>query len=105
MANDLYFRRRFEREVRLAAELDHPNVVPLLDSGEREGALFIASQLIAGLNLHEVLTRVRSHRAQPRAWPGRSRRRSMRPMRWPAPSRREAANVMLEGRRRMASRT
>jgi serine/threonine protein kinase len=56
MADDVAFRRRFEREVRLAAQLDHPNVVPLLDSGETDGALFMVSQLIAGQNLQEVLT-------------------------------------------------
>jgi serine/threonine protein kinase len=56
MAEDAAFRRRFEREVRLAAQLDHPHVVPLLDSGETDGALFMVSQLIPGLNLQEVLT-------------------------------------------------
>ena len=55
MADDLLFRRRFERETRLAAALHHPNVVPLLDSGESEGMLFIATELIEGLNLHEVV--------------------------------------------------
>jgi serine/threonine protein kinase len=55
MADDLYFRRRFEREIRLAAGLHHPHVIPLLDSGEFEGRLFIATQLIDGLNLHEVI--------------------------------------------------
>jgi serine/threonine protein kinase len=55
-ADDIQFRRRFEREARLAAELDHPNVIPLISSGEFEGVLFIATQLIEGLNLHEIVT-------------------------------------------------
>ena len=49
------FRRRFEREARLAAALDHPHVVPVLDSGEYEGRLFIAMPLIEGLDLHAVI--------------------------------------------------
>jgi serine/threonine protein kinase len=55
MAEDLLFRRRFEREIRLAASLDHPNVIPLIDSGEFEDTLFIATKLVDGLNLHEVV--------------------------------------------------
>ena len=34
MAEDVSFRRRFEREVRLATQMEHAHVVPLLDSGE-----------------------------------------------------------------------
>jgi serine/threonine protein kinase len=56
MADDLLFRRRFEREARLAAALHHPHVIPLVDSGEFEGTLFIATKLVDGLNLHEVIT-------------------------------------------------
>jgi serine/threonine protein kinase len=55
MAGDPYFRLRFEREARLAAGLRHPNVIPLLESGESKGTLFIATQLVDGLNLDEVL--------------------------------------------------
>jgi serine/threonine-protein kinase len=55
LAHDETFRRRFEREARLAAELDHPNVVPVVASGEHDGALYMASALIEGLNLHEAI--------------------------------------------------
>jgi serine/threonine protein kinase len=56
MAEDLAFRQRFEREVRLAAQVDHPHVVPLLDSGEHEGTLYMVSRLIDGRDLAQVLT-------------------------------------------------
>jgi serine/threonine protein kinase len=55
IADDVSFRARFEREVRLAAQLDHPHVVPLLDSGELNGTLFMVSKLIDGLSLQQAL--------------------------------------------------
>ena len=55
MADDVTFRRRFEREARLAAQLEHPNIVPVVDSGEHEGTLYMACALIDGLNLHEAI--------------------------------------------------
>ena len=42
LAHDERFRQRFLRESRLAATLDHPNVVPTLGSGEDAGALYLA---------------------------------------------------------------
>ena len=56
MAEDVSFRRRFEREVRLATQMEHAHVVPLLDSGELEGTLFMVSRLIDGRDLGDVLS-------------------------------------------------
>jgi serine/threonine-protein kinase len=55
LASDPYFRQRFAREARLAATLDHPHVVPIIESGEWEGRLFIVMPLIDGLDLHAVI--------------------------------------------------
>jgi serine/threonine protein kinase len=41
LAGDERFRERLLRESRLAAGLDHPNVVPIYEAGEAEGRLFI----------------------------------------------------------------
>jgi serine/threonine-protein kinase len=55
IAEDERFRRRFERESRLARGLDHPNVVAVLDAGERDGKLFIVMEYVEGLDLAAVL--------------------------------------------------
>jgi len=49
-------RRRFEREIDLAASLNHPNIVTVFDSGETEtGELFLAMELVDGHPLNEHL--------------------------------------------------
>ena len=49
------FRSRFERESRLAASIDHPNVVSVHAAGEVEGLSYIAMQWIEGTNVAEAL--------------------------------------------------
>ena len=57
LARDERFRRRFLRETELAASLDHPNVVPILGSGEEHGTLYIAMAHVEGSDLRELLRR------------------------------------------------
>src|SRR6201997_482739 len=47
-ARDETFRRRFYREARIAQTVQHPNVVPVLDTGEHEGLPFMAQRYIEG---------------------------------------------------------
>jgi serine/threonine-protein kinase len=42
LAENAAFRQRFVRESRIAAGLDHPNVIPVYDAGEADGELYIA---------------------------------------------------------------
>ena len=42
LAVDPGFRRRFVSECRLAATIDHPNVVDIFQAGEHAGVLFVA---------------------------------------------------------------
>ena len=51
LARDDTFRRRFDREARIAQRIDHPNVVPVLDKGEHEGVPYLAQRYIRGGNL------------------------------------------------------
>jgi tetratricopeptide (TPR) repeat protein len=49
-------RRRFEREVELAARLAHPNIVGILESGEASGQRYYAMDYIAGVRLNRYLS-------------------------------------------------
>jgi eukaryotic-like serine/threonine-protein kinase len=48
---DVEARQRFVREARAAAALDHPNVVPIHETGEAGGVCYIASAYCAGPTL------------------------------------------------------
>src|SRR3954462_12770346 len=48
---------RFLREIGIAAQLSHPHIVPLIDSGESDGSLYYVSPYIAGGSLRDKLTR------------------------------------------------
>jgi Protein kinase domain len=55
LAEDEAFRVRFLRESRLAASLDHPNVVPVYEAGEVDGLLYIAMRYVPGTDLKALL--------------------------------------------------
>ena len=57
LAEDAGFRRRFIAESRIAASLEHPNVVPIFRAGEEEGALFLAMRFVDGDNLGTIVLR------------------------------------------------
>src|SRR4026207_627095 len=48
---------RFLREIKLAARLNHPHILPLFDSGEAEGFLFYVMPYIDGESLRDKLNR------------------------------------------------
>ena len=50
---------RFEREIGIAANLRHPNILPLLDSGSADGFLFYAMPFIEDGSLRERIQRQR----------------------------------------------
>lgn len=57
LSDDEAFRDRMLRESRLAASLDHPNVVPIYEAGESDGRLFIAMRYVDGTDLKALLRR------------------------------------------------
>ncbi len=48
---------RFFREIEIAAQLQHPHILPLLDSGEAEGFLYYVMPFVEGESLRERLAR------------------------------------------------
>jgi eukaryotic-like serine/threonine-protein kinase len=50
---------RFLREITLTARLDHPHILPLLDSGEAEGFLYYVMPYVEGESLRDRLNRER----------------------------------------------
>jgi serine/threonine protein kinase len=55
LASDSGFRQRFLREMRAAAAVDHPNIVPVFDAGEADGELFIAMRYVHGQDVRTLL--------------------------------------------------
>ena len=55
LSEDDSFRERFERESRRAAEIDHPNIVPIYDAGDAEGQFYIAMRYVQGSDLKTLL--------------------------------------------------
>jgi YVTN family beta-propeller protein len=56
LAKDEKFRERFVRESRLAASLEHPNIVTVYDARESDGLLYIAMRYVAGADLKTLIT-------------------------------------------------
>jgi pSer/pThr/pTyr-binding forkhead associated (FHA) protein len=54
-SRDERFRERFRRESRIAAAIDHPNVIPIFDAGDEHGVLFITMRLVEGTDLRALI--------------------------------------------------
>jgi serine/threonine-protein kinase len=55
LAESSGFRERFAREARIAAALEHPNIVTVYDAGEIDGTLYLAMQYVEGSDLAAIL--------------------------------------------------
>ena len=83
LAEDELYRARFLREARLAASIEHPNVLPVHEAGEAGGHLFLAVRFVEGEDLGFAARARGEARADPsrRRWSARSPRRSTPRMR------------------------
>ena len=52
---DPQFLKRFQREARVVAKLDHPNIVPVFDFADHQGQPYLVMKFIEGVTLKAVL--------------------------------------------------
>ena len=55
LASDDVFRARFLEESRIAASLNHPNVIPIYDMGSQDDLLYIAMRYVSGTDLRQMI--------------------------------------------------
>jgi hypothetical protein len=55
LAADDVFRARFLEESRIAASLNHPNVIPIYDMGSYDGLLYIAMRYVSGTDMRQII--------------------------------------------------
>jgi serine/threonine protein kinase len=55
VARDPVIRERLRREARMVAALDHPNVVPLYEAGEKDGTVYIVTRWVEGTELGTLI--------------------------------------------------
>ncbi len=60
LAENQDFINMFIREARLAALLQHPNIVQIFDFGKIQNAYFIAMEYIDGMNLGQIMARLKT---------------------------------------------
>ena len=64
VADDAAFRSRFLRESKMAAAIDHPNILPIYEAGDVDGTFFLAMRFVDGTDLER---RLRDGALDPRA--------------------------------------
>jgi len=57
LASDTAFRSRFLRESRIVAGVTHPNILPVYEADEAEGALYVAMRYVQGGDARSLLNR------------------------------------------------
>jgi serine/threonine protein kinase len=55
LADDDVFRARFLEESRIAASLNHPNVIPIYDMGSQDDLLYIAMRYVSGTDMRQMI--------------------------------------------------
>ena len=56
MAADPVYRKRFDREVRIAQQVSNPHLVPVIDTGELDGKPYLVAPFVRGGSLEDLLS-------------------------------------------------
>src|SRR5438445_12995975 len=64
LSSDDTFRERFLREAQMAAGIDHPNVIPIHDTGLHDQSLYIVMRYVSGGDLKAMLATAAPLRAE-----------------------------------------
>jgi tetratricopeptide (TPR) repeat protein len=57
LGGDSTLRKRFEREAQSAASLNHPNIIKVYDFGDQDNKLYMAMELLEGIDLRQAIDR------------------------------------------------
>jgi len=57
LGSDTTLRERFKREAQSAASLNHPNIIKVYDFGEQDKKLYMAMELLEGIDLRQAMAR------------------------------------------------
>lgn len=57
LATDSSFREKFRREAKLAAQLNHPNLVNVFDQGSDEGITYLIMEYVPGVTLRTTMSK------------------------------------------------
>jgi serine/threonine-protein kinase len=55
LAAEPNFQQRFERECELAAQVNHPGVIPVYSAGEEDGSAYVTMRYVEGTDLAEMI--------------------------------------------------
>jgi serine/threonine protein kinase len=67
LANDPSFTHMFIEEAKLAAKLNHPNIVQVFELGAENNEYFMSMEYVRGKNVAEIIRALWAHRVPPRA--------------------------------------